>query len=275
MTVATAEFAYLQKLVMDRSAIVLSDDKAYLLDSRLQPLARELGLDNSEAVIQRVRQTRDPSLENKVVEAMTTNETLWFRDISPFNALRRTVVPELVARRGTTRQLSVWSAACSSGQEMYSVIMLLAESFPDVLNWNLTLTGTDLSTEMVKKAREGRYSTLEINRGLPAPMLIRNFTRDGNQYRINEEFRRRPQFRPMNLASAWPAMPRFDLILIRNVLIYFDLPTRKRILESAARCLDPNGYLFIGSSETMMGVTDIFEQQTADGATFYRLKGRP
>ena len=274
MSVLTAEFAYLQQLVLDRSAIVLADDKEYLVESRLLPIARELGLETADAVIERVRLTRNRALEDRVVEAMTTNETLWFRDVHPFTALRRTVLPDLISRRSASRQLSVWSAACSSGQELYSVTMLLGESFPDVLEWNLSLHGTDLSSDMVAKARAGCYSTLEINRGLPASMLVRNFTHDGNQYRINDDIRKLPSFRQMNLAEPWPVMPRYDLIMVRNVLIYFDLPTRKRILEAAARCLDPDGYLFIGSSETMMGVTDVFDQQSADGATFYRLKGR-
>lgn len=274
MTVLTAEFAYLQQLVMERSAIVLADDKQYLVESRLQPIARDMGLDGPYAVIERMRLTRNRALEDRVVEAMTTNETLWFRDVHPFTALRRTVLPDLIARRSASRQLSVWSAACSSGQELYSVIMLIGESFPEVLDWNLSLHGTDLSSDIVAKARAGMYSTLEINRGLPASMLVRNFVHDGTQYRISDDVRRLATFRQMNLAEPWPLMPKYDLILVRNVLIYFDLPTRKRILEAAARCLDPDGYLFIGSSETMMGVTDVFEQQSADGATFYRLKGR-
>ncbi len=274
MTLATADFPYLQQLVFERSAIVLADDKEYLLESRLQPVARELGLASAEALMERVRLTRNRALEDRVVEAMTTNETLWFRDVHPFNALRRTIIPDLVSRRSVTHRLSVWSAACSSGQELYSLTMLLGESFPDVAGWDLTLLGTDLSSEMVTRAREGRYSTLEINRGLPASMLVRNFTHEGAQYRINEDIRKLATFRQMNLAEPWPLMPRFDLIMVRNVLIYFDLPTRKRILESAAGCLEPDGYLFIGSSETMMGVTDVFEAQTADGATFYRLKGK-
>ena len=274
MTVATTDFPYLQRLVFERAAIVLADDKEYLLESRLQPVARQLGLDSAETLMERVRQTRDPALEERVVEAMTTNETLWFRDVHPFNALRRCIIPDLMSRRAGSRRLSLWSAACSSGQELYSLAMLLGESFPDVLGWELTLLGTDYSTEMVARARAGRYSTLEINRGLPAPMLVRNFNHEGAQYRINDDIRRLVTFRQMNLAGPWPPVPRFDVIMVRNVLIYFDLPTRKRILESAADHLEPGGYLFIGSSETMMGVTDVFEAQTAEGATFYRLKGK-
>ncbi|HWE53988.1 MAG TPA: protein-glutamate O-methyltransferase CheR [Acidimicrobiales bacterium] len=274
MSAVATDFSYLQQLVLNRSAIVLSDDKEYLVESRLSPIARELGLEGVDAVLERLRLTRERALEDRVVEAMTTNETLWFRDVHPFNALRRTVFPEIIARRAPYRQLAVWSAASSSGQELYSITMLLAESFPQVMDWHLSLHGTDLSSEMVNKARAGKYTTLEINRGLPATMMVRNFDRDGSNYVLKDEVRRMTTFRQMNLAEPWPTLPKYDLILIRNVLIYFDLPTRKKILESAARCLDPNGYLFIGSSETMMGVTDVFEAATADGATFYRLKGK-
>lgn len=270
--VATADFAYLQQLVMDRSAIVLADDKEYLLKARLQPVAREMGLASAEEVMEKVRLTRDRALEKRIVEAMTTNETLWFRDVNPFNALRRTVLPELIARRRSSRRLSVWSAACSSGQELYSVAMLLGDSFPEVLEWDLTLMGTDLSSEMVDRARAGSYSTLEMNRGLPAALLVRHFDRDGNQFRIHDDIRKLARFQTMNLAEPWPALPLFDLILLRNVLIYFDVPTRKRVLTAAGRALGEGGYLFIGSSETMMGVTDAFEGRTADGATFYRIK---
>lgn len=274
MTAVTTEFSYLQFLVLERSAIVLGDDKEYLAESRLTPIARELGLPDVDSLIERARLTRDRALEDRLVEAMTTNETLWFRDVHPFNALRRTVLPDVIARRAAARQLSVWSAACSSGQELYSISMLLAESFPQVLEWDLALHGTDLSTEMVAKAQAARYSTLEINRGLPASSLIQHFDHQGAHYQLRDHIRRLPKFRQMNLAEPWLVMPKYDLILVRNVLIYFDVPMRKRILECAAQCLDPNGYLFIGSSETMVGVTDVFDSQSADGATFYRLKGR-
>jgi chemotaxis protein methyltransferase CheR len=272
MSVLVTEFGYLQQLVRERSAIVVADDKEYLVESRLRPIARELGLRSVEALIERARLTRERALEDRLVEAMTTNETLWFRDVHPFTVLRHTILPELIGRLSARRRLSVWSAACSTGQELYSVAMLLDEAFPQVLEWDLALHGTDLSSQVVTKARAGVYSTLEISRGLPASMLLRNFSHDGTHYRVRDGIRRLATFRQMNLAGPWPALPTYDVIFLRNVLIYFDVATRRRILELAARHLDPDGYLFIGSSETMMGVTDAFETQAADGATFFRQK---
>lgn len=274
MTLVSPEFAYLQKLVFERSAIVLADDKGYLVESRLQPIVRSLGLQSTLDVLDRVRRTKDRPLEDKIVEAMTTNETLWFRDIHPFNALRRQVLPEIAGRKATSQQLAVWSAASSSGQEIYSIAMILQEDFPALQGWRVDLLGTDLSSEMVERAREGRYSTLEVNRGLPVSLLVRHFTQEGNSYRINEGLRRGARFMEMNLAAPWPSLPRFDVIMLRNVLIYFDVPTKRRIIEAAAGALAPQGYLFLGAAETMMGVCDRFESQTVEGAVLYRLKGQ-
>lgn len=272
MTGAMTEFQYVQELVFERSAIVLSDDKHYLIESRLLPLARGLGLQNISDIIDKARRTRDRPLEDKIVEAMTTNETLWLRDIHPFMALRRVILPELIARQPPTRQLAIWSAASSSGQEIYSLAMILEDEFPQLHRRRVALLGTDLNTEMIDKARNGLYSKLEMNRGLPAAMLIRHFSQEGTGFRISETIRSRVEFMQMNLAGIWPILPKFDVIMLRNVLIYFDRPTKQRILSAAANQLAPGGYLFLGSSETMMGICDLFISDTAEGATFYRLK---
>ena len=274
MTLVASEFAYLQDLVFERSAIVLSDDKHYLIEPRLMPLARELGLDGVTDIVDRIRNAGDRNLETRVVEAMTTNETLWMRDIHPWNALRRTVVPEIMQRKADARQLSVWSAASSTGQEIYSVAMVLEEDFPQLHSWQVDLLGTDLSTEVLERARQGLYSTLEVNRGLPASMLVRYFTQEGAGYRLNDSVRRSVRFVQMNLATPRTPMSRFDVIFLRNVLIYFDVPTKQRILSAAAGALAPGGYLFLGAAENMMGVCDLFSAQSAQGATFYRLKGQ-
>jgi chemotaxis protein methyltransferase CheR len=275
MTVAAVEFEYLQKLVFERSAIVLSADKGYLIETRLMPIVKDLGLASIDDVIAKARRTKDRPLEDKLVEAMTTNETLWLRDVHPFNALRRTVVPEILARKAATKQLSIWSAACSSGQEPYSISLVLAEDFPQLSGWRVDVLGTDLSTEVIAKAREGLYSKLEMNRGLPATMLIKYFKQEGIGFRLNDEVRKRVRFKAMNLAGPWPAMGKFDVIMLRNVLIYFDTPTKQKILAAAANCLSNDGYLFLGSAETMYGICDLYRSETADGATFYRLKGHP
>lgn len=278
MTAATAssatEFAYLRQLVFDRSAIVLTEDKEYLLEARLKPVARALGFDGVAAVLRSLRQTADPVVESRVIDAMTTNETSWFRDVRPFEALRQVALPDRVARNAARRQLSVWSAASSSGQELYSLAMLLDAEFPQVGSWEVDLMGTDLSTEMVDRAREGRYSGLEVNRGLPAAHLVRYFTRDGAHYRVSDEIRRRVRFERFNLVKPWPAMPQFDVILLRNVLIYFDAPTKRQVLASARRQLAAGGYLVLGSAESTHGLVDGFAPVNVGGTTIYKAEER-
>ena len=273
MTVATEQFRYVQQLVLQRSAIVLAEDKTYLVDSRLAPLARSLGLKDANGVVDHLRARRDPGLEQQVVEAMTTNETSWFRDLRPFDALRRNVVPEALQRNAALRRLRIWSAACSSGQELYSIAILLEENFPELRNgWQVELIGTDLSTEMVRRATEGMFSTLEVNRGLPASLLVRYFDQEGTSWRAGRTLRARTRFIKLNLVEPWPALPNFDVVLLRNVLIYFDLNTKRQVLSRAVRQMAPGGALLLGTAETPTGLCDDLEAVTAEGAVFYRAK---
>ncbi len=275
MSVAADQFSFLQDFVFEHSAIVLSDSKAYLVESRLRPLARTLGLDDVGAVVGHMRQTRDRRLEEQVIEAMTTNETLWFRDQRPFDALRRTIIPQLMERNAITRRLSIWSAGCSSGQELYSVAILLEEDFPQLSRgWQVSLLGTDLNGEMTRRAAEGVYSKLEVNRGLPASLLVRYFIQEGNAYRLRNSIRNRARFRRMNLATTWPTLPSFDIILLRNVLIYFDIETKRQILARAGQQLAPGAGLMLGAAETTSGLSDEFETVPAEGAVYYRVKAR-
>lgn len=275
MTVGGEECTYLQDLVYKRSAIVLNDSKAYLFESRLMPLALAHGHRDTGEFVSHLRRTRDTRLEDQVVEAMTTNETLWFRDKAPFDALRDQVIPAVIARNGPARQLSIWSAASSSGQELYSVTILLEEEFPQLEGWRVTLIGTDISKEMVDRARIGMYSGMEINRGLPASLLVRYFTQRGTSYQLEERLRRKATFLQMNLAaSPWPVLPTFDVIFLRNVLIYFDIPTRQRILSQVCRRLVPGGYLFLGAAETISGLTDEFDIVKVGRSVFYRTRER-
>jgi chemotaxis protein methyltransferase CheR len=272
MTLVEPAFRFVQDLVFDRVAIVLSDEKQYLVESRLLPVARRHGLTSVAEIVDRIRRTADESLERAVVEALTTNETSWFRDIHPFEALRETVLRELIERRSRTRRLGIWSAASSSGQELYSVAMLIEEHLPELRGWQLDLYGTDYSLRMVERGRAGWYSVLEVNRGLPVPLLVKHFTEDSRGYRISETLRRTVRFEQMNLVEPWPALPRFDVVLLRNVLIYFDEATRRRILDRVAAQLAPDGVVFLGSAENMLGMSDRFSSETAQGSTFYRLR---
>lgn len=264
------DFEFLQTFLLERSAIVLADDKHYLVASRLGPVARQLGIETVAGVVHQLRRSRDENVETKVIEAMTTNETLWFRDVKPFNALRHHVIPEIIERNGTAKRLSLWSAASSTGQELYSVAMMLASEFPSIGSWPISLIGTDINSSVIERARNGRFTSLEINRGLPAEMVARYFIRDGAQYAIAESIRSMVSFSTMNLASDWPLLPKFDIILLRNVLIYFDNEMKKRIIEKAVEQLTPHGYLFLGSAETVFGIATELLPRTIEGTTIYQ-----
>ena len=233
------EFSYVQRLVRDCGAIVLDSDKAYLVESRLGPLVRREGFDSIGGLVAELRTRSLSRLHMEVVEAMTINETLFFRDHHPFELLRLTVLPELIRRRSASRTLNLWSAGCAAGQEPYSIAMLIREHFPELAAWNVRIVACDLSEDMVARSRKGIYGPIEVNRGLPAAYLVKYFRRDGADWRIDDAIRSMVEFRPMNLAGAWPALPDMDLVFLRNVLIYFDGATKKAVLSKVARQLRP------------------------------------
>ncbi len=264
MTLAPDTFAFVADLVGRRSAIRLDPGKEYLVESRLGPMARERGLDVDEYV-RRLRAAPAEDQLATVVEAMTTNETSWFRDIAPFAALRPHVLPMLRAA-GVTDRVRIWSAACSTGQEPYSILMALSDGF-DVPS--VEVVATDLNEQVLARAREGAYSQLEINRGLPAAMLVRHFDRVGAHWRVRADLRAKVQFRRHNLLDVPPPGP-FDLVFLRNVLIYFDLATKRAVLSRIARVLRPGGFLVLGAAETTLGVHDGFERVEAGNAVLHR-----
>jgi chemotaxis protein methyltransferase CheR len=259
-------------IVRSRSAIELDDSKRYLIEARLTPVARQHGLSSIEDLVREVRGKRRPDLDTQLVEAMTTNETSFFRDLHPFEALRRRLLPEVCARNAAKRTLNIWSAASSTGQELYSVAMLLREHFPELAAWNVRLIGADLSDSVLQRAREGRFSQAEVNRGLPAAMLVKYFQRDGMHWRLRPEVRSMATFQKLNLIEPWPALPSMDIVFLRNVLIYFAPETKKAILEKIRRTMAPQGTLFLGAAETTMGLDASFERVQLDNAVFYRLK---
>ena len=203
-----------------------------------------------------------------MVEALTTNETSWFRDAVLWTGMAERLLPDLLRARAAARRLSIWSAACSSGQETYSVAMLLADRVPG--DWQVDILGTDLSEQMVGRARAGRYAQLEINRGLPAPMLVRHFTRDGADWVVSPALRGRVVFRTLNLAEPLPMLARFDVVLLRNVLIYLDTPTKRQILRRVRARLETDGYLVLGAAETTIGLDDSWVREDVGGAAVYR-----
>jgi len=272
VTIADDDFDYVRRLVRERTAIVLEDGKQYLVDNRLSVLARREGLASTQEVLAVLRAAPDGPMQRKVVEAMATTETLFFRDGKPYDALRNTILPELQSRRVAERRLTFWSCACSSGQEPYSVAMLVREHFPSLATWDLRMYASDISTEMLARSRAGRYSQLEASRGLPPVFLMKYFDRAGADWQIRSELRAMIEFRELNLAGPWCAMPTMDLIMLRNVLIYFDLETKRSVLAKVRRVLRPGGYLMLGTAETTVNLDDGFELVRSDGAAYYRLR---
>jgi chemotaxis protein methyltransferase CheR len=270
VTIAPEAFGFVCDLVRRESAIVLAPGKEYLVESRLLPLARAQGDADIDAYVARARRQPSGPIVREIVEALTTNETSWFRDSEPFQALRGTVLPQLVAARATTRRLRVWSAACSSGQEPYSIAMVLGE-VPALAGWHLEVLGTDISLEMVERCREGRYTQLEMNRGLPATHLVRHFERDGTAWRVNRELTSVTTFRQLNLVRPLPPLGRFDVVFLRNVLIYFDLATKREVLSRVRQAMAPDGVLYLGATETTMGVDDAWERVAVGRSSVYRL----
>lgn len=271
MTIAPEAFAFVRDLVHRESAIVLDTGKEYLVESRLAPLARLAGEVDVTTYVRTLRGRVDHHAQREVVEALTTNETSWFRDGDPFSALRTTVLPDLASRR-PTRALRVWSAACSSGQEPYSVAMTV-QDMPELAGWRLDVQATDLSEQMLTRAREGRYTQLEVNRGLPATTLVKHFTRDGASWKISDAVAAPVTFRQLNLVRPFPGLGTFDVVLLRNVLIYFDLPTKRDILRRVRQVMAPDGYLFLGAAEMTMGVDDAWERVPAGRSSVYRIQG--
>jgi chemotaxis protein methyltransferase CheR len=271
MAITSLEFDAVRKLVYDRSAIVLDAGKEYLVEARLQPLARARDCSLGE-LIARLRPGVDGALQTSVVEALTTNETAFFRDVKPFDLLRAKVLPEVIERRRQARSLSVWCAASSSGQEPYTIAMILREHFPQVHGWDIRILATDISSEMVERTRTGRYSQLEVNRGgVPAPMLVKYFDRVGLHWDVHEDLKRWVTTRQMNLAAPWGSLGRQDIVFCRNVLIYFDVETKRSILRRARDLVGPGGYLFLGAGETTHGLVDGFDHVDGGRGGCYRV----
>lgn len=270
MTMSPADADYVRDLVRARSAIVLDASKTYLIESRLVPIARQRGLPDTGALVAQLRREPRGQLQDVVVDAMTTNETSFFRDPNLWNGLREHILPQMIAARRSTRSLNLWSAACSSGQEPYSLAMMLLDHFPEVYDWNVRILATDLSGEMLGRAASGRFSQLEVNRGLPAPSLIKHFKRDGAMWQISDRIRQMVEFRMVNLIEPWPFIPAIDVLLCRNVLIYFDLPTKQQVLARCRDVLRPDGLLILGGSETTLNLDDRYERIPSGTATAYR-----
>jgi chemotaxis protein methyltransferase CheR len=270
MAITATEFDFIRELVLARSAIVLEPGKEYLIESRLTPVAREQGVETIGELVEMLRARPMGPLRERVIEAMTTNETSFFRDVRPFDALRDIVLPDLIEQHSDDRSLAIWCAASSSGQEPYTIAFVIRQHFPQLADWDIRIVATDLSNEMIERSRAGCYSQLEVNRGLPATLLVKYFSREGSGWVVNDDIRSMVEFRVLNLIEPWPVLPRCDIVFIRNVLIYFDVETKSTILDQTHKVLRPDGFLFLGGAETTLNLHDGFERVPAERAGCYR-----
>jgi chemotaxis protein methyltransferase CheR len=256
--VTPSDYEYLRKLLKERSGLDLSADKQYLVESRLVPLARRASLPGIPELVVKMKGGAD-ALTADVVEAMTTNETFFFRDKIPFDHLKEAVLPALIQARAARRALRIWCAASSTGQEPYSIAMCLKEAGHLLAGWRTEIIATDLSLGVLEKSKAGIFSQFEVQRGLPIQMLVKYFTQNGELWQLNAEIRGMVQHRQLNLLQDFSHLGMFDIIFCRNVLIYFDQPTKANIFERIARMLEPDGVLALGAAESVVGITNVFK----------------
>ena len=273
MPIATSDFDVVRELVYRRSGIVLEPGKEYLVESRMHPVLKKHSFEELGELVGALHGPQGRVLEEQIVEAMTTNETSFFRDHHPFETLKTDVLPEIIERNAGKRSLRIWCAACSSGQEPYSIAMTLRENFASALSgWNVKVVGTDISDEMLEKSSKGSYSELEINRGLPAMLMVKYFQRLGLQWQVKPELRELTEFRKLNLVETWSGLGRFDIVFLRNVLIYFDADTKRKILAQLRKVLEPGATLFLGGAETVINFADDFEIRRLGRTVVYRAR---
>lgn len=254
------EFAYLRQFLKQQAGIVISEDKDYLIESRLLPIAHRNQLTSVTALIaQLMSQKADQSLATQVVDAMTTNETFFFRDKTPFDQFTNVILPAMKAARGSKKHLRIWCAACSAGQEPYSLAMILKEKEHELAGWKFDIIATDLCTEVLEKAKAGIYTQFEVQRGLATPLLLKYFEKIGEGWHISPKIKAMVQYKPLNLIKDFNTMGTFDVVFCRNVLIYFDQETKTDILNRVSKQLSPDGYLLLGAAETVVGLTTNFK----------------
>jgi len=252
------QFNLLANLVKTQSGIVLTPDKTYLLESRLPPVARKHGLKGLEDLINAVKAGRNKALTDDVVDAMTTNESLFFRDQKPFQIIKDEIFPKMAQSRAGQKKIKIWSAACSSGQEPYSIAMMAKEE-RSMQGWTFDILASDISREMLKKAKDGVYTQFEVQRGLPITMLVKYFKQNGDKWIIDRSLQQSIKFKEFNLLDDMASLGSFDIVMCRNVLIYFDQPTKSKILDGIAKRLAPDGVLFLGGAETVLGLSKAFK----------------
>lgn len=270
--VSRTQFDFLRAFLRDRTGNVIDETKQYLVVARLMPIVKQRSIPSLDTLVDRLRGGEDPRLEADVLNAMMIHETSFFRDKTPFETLK-TLITELLPRRVAHKNLAFWSCACSTGQEPYSIAMMLNEHFADLVkDWRIRIIATDISDEVLGRAREGVFSGLETSRGLARPLLEKYFSPLQGRWTIGQECRRLVEFRCLNLHEPWPAMPFFDFVFLRNVMLYFDVPTRADVVQRVRRVLKPDGAMFLGGAETLIGIDTGYDRLSGDGCSYYRPK---
>jgi chemotaxis protein methyltransferase CheR len=271
MSIALPQFTYLREIVRKHAAIVIDSDKDYLVDGRLSPIMEREGFSSIDHLIESLEGRPFGTLHQNVVDAMTNNETWFFRDFQPFDALKLQILPELIAKSSNVRRINIWSAASSTGQEAYSVAMGLREHFM-LPGWTFSILATDLAEHILERARLGKFTQMEVSRGLPTPLLTKYFEQNGVLWELRREIRDMVTFKQLNLVTTWPSLPAVDILMLRNVLIYFDVETKKTVLKKARNVLRPGGYLFLGAAETTLNLDDNFERIPFGRSAYYRVR---
>jgi chemotaxis protein methyltransferase CheR len=269
MACSDTDYAYLRELVLEQSSNQIDPSRNALFDTRLTPIARLSGADSLGDFVNMLKAGRPAHLHRAVAEAMTINETSFFRDMKPFEMLRQVLIPRLIERRAQERRLRIWSAASSTGQEAYSLAMILTEHFPELVSWDVKIIGTDISRHVVDYAQKGLYRRLEVNRGLPARMLLKYMIREGEEWVVSPQIRSMCEFYYANLCAPLPLLPMFDLVLLRNVLLYFSQQDRRIVFREIHRKLSPSGYLVLGNAEQAEDSTNLFEVEFGADCYFY------
>ena len=254
-----AEYDYLRQFLKSRSGLVLSNEKQYLIESRLLPVARRAGLQSIAALVAKLKEPRETVLAEAVVEAMTTNESFFYRDKTPFEHFTQMMMPELLKARASQKKIRIWCAAASTGQEPYTLAMCLKEMESKLAGWRVEILGTDISNEVLDRAKAGTYTQFEVQRGLPIQLLLKYFTQQGESWTISPQLRSMVQWKKFNLLDSFAGFGQFDIVFCRNVLIYFDQATKVDILGRIAKTMAPDGYLVLGAAETVVGLTDAFK----------------
>lgn len=275
MSLSKADYQFFLDLVRKKSAIVLDEGKQSMVESRLTPLLFQHNIPSPEALVLRLKAQPHGELHDLVLDVLATHETLFFRDGKPFELLRNKLLPELIEKRQIERKIRIWSGACSTGQEPYSVAMMIRQHFPSLNAWKVEILATDVSGYMIEKAANGYYTKAQLARGMPPDMLARFFEKADDLWRIKPDMRKSIEFRTMNLADKWDLKGKYDLILLRYVLIYFDMETRREILKKVLGCLSDDGYLLAGTAEGSIGSQPGLESVLVDKTLFYRVAAKP